>query len=319
MESIVEEVLDADLPICDAHHHLWDTPNHRYLLDELRADVRAGHNVVNTVYVECRWGYRTSGPESFRPVGETDFVVRADPKGLVAGIVGFADLTKPDVDDVLAAHIEAGRGRFRGIRHVCAWDEDPTIRTSYTNPSPTLLADPTFRAGIAALGRAGLSFDAWVYHPQLSDLAELARACPEVTIVVDHLGGPLGIGPYAGRRNEVLDVWRLGMEKLAKTENVVLKLGGIGMAMYGLGWHKQSKPPTSEDLARAWRDEYRWCIERFGPERCMFESNFPVDSTSCSYLVLWNSFKRIVADGSAADKAALFHDTAVRTYGLSRS
>lgn len=313
---MAEEVLDPGRLICDPHHHLWDHPTSRYLLDELRADTGSGHNVERTVFVECGSDYRTGGPESFRPVGETDFVVANDPDGFIAGIVGFADLTVPDIDDVLAAHIEAGRGRFRGIRHVNAWDESPAIRASHTNPPPHLLADPAFRNGFAALGRAGLSFDAWLYHPQLTELADLARAHPEVPVVLDHLGGPLGIGPYSGHRTEVLAAWRSAMDDVAACDNVVLKLGGIGMPIFGLDWHKQPEPTTSEDLAATWGDEIRWCIERFGADRCMFESNFPVDKVSCSYLVLWNTFKRIAAGASDAEKDALFHDTAVRAYRL---
>jgi L-fuconolactonase len=249
-------------------------------------------------------------------VGETDFVVANDPSGFIAGIVGFADLTVPDIDDVLTAHIEAGKRRFRGIRHVNAWDASDAIRASHTNPPEHLLADAAFRNGFAALGRAGLSFDAWLYHPQITELADLARVHPEVPVVLDHLGGPLGIGPYAGHRSEVLDVWRAAMDDVAGCPNVVLKLGGIGMPVFGLDFHKQPEPPSSQDLADAWGDDIRWCIERFGVDRCMFESNFPVDKVSCSYLVLWNAFKRIADGASDAEKDALFHDTAVRAYRL---
>ena len=311
-----EAVLEPDLPILDPHHHLWDHPSSRYMLDELRDDTGSGHNVVRTVFVECASGYRTDGPESFRPVGETDFVVAADPDGFIAGIVGFADLTAPDVADVLAAHVAAGAGRFRGIRHVNAFDPSPDIRRSHTSPPPGLLGDAAFRNGFAALGRAGLRFDAWLYHPQLPELAALARAHPEVPIILDHLGGPLGIGPYAGRRDEVLDEWRKSMDEVASCESVVLKLGGIGMPIFGLGFHKQADATTSAQLADVWGDEIRWCIERFGVDRCMFESNFPVDKASCSYLVLWNAFKLIATGASPADKAALFHDTAARAYGI---
>ena len=320
----VEEALEPDLTICDPHHHLWDHPTSTYLLDELRADTGSGHRVVSTVFVECGSEYRTAGPEAFRPVGETEFVAAqaamseasSDAGSVIAGIVGFADLTAREADDVLAAHVEAGGGRFRGIRHVTAYDESPDVRASHTNPPPGLMADPAFRAGFAALGAAGLSFDAWLYHPQLPELAELCRAHPEVPVVLDHLGGPLGIGPYAGRRDEVMEGWREAMDGVASCPNVVLKLGGIGMPIFGLGWHKRPEPPTSEELAEAWGDDIRWCIERFGVERCMFESNFPVDRQSCSYTVLWNAFKRIVADASPSEKAALFHDTAVAAYRL---
>jgi predicted TIM-barrel fold metal-dependent hydrolase len=286
------------------------------MMNELRADTGSGHDVVNTVFVECGSGYRPDGPESMSFVGETEFVVGADPDGFIAGIVGRADLCSLDIDDVLAAHVEAGKGRFRGIRHASAHDPSPDIRESHTKPPPGLLGQDDFRRGIAALGRAGLRFDAWLYHPQLPELAALARAHPDVPIVLDHLGGPLGIGPYAGGREEVMAEWERSMADVASCPNVVLKLGGIGMPIFGMGFHKQDGGATSEQLADSWGGPIRWCIERFGVDRCMFESNFPVDKASCSYLVLFNAFKRIVADASASEKSALFHDSAKRAYGL---
>ena len=286
------------------------------MLPELRADTGSGHHVVRTVFVECMSGYRTDGPEPFRPVGETEFVVAADHDGLIGGIVGFVDLRVAEVADVLAAHVEAGQGRFRGIRHASAWDAGPGIRPGHTNPPPQLFGDPAFRSGLAALGRAGLSFDAWLYHPQLPELVDLARAHPDVPIVLDHLGGPLGIGPYAGHRDEVLTGWRSAMAEVAACPNVVLKLGGIGMPIFGMQWHQQPDGATAEDLVETWGPEIRWCIEQFGVDRCMFESNFPVDKASCSYRTLWNAFKQMAADASPAEKAALFHGTATRAYRL---
>jgi predicted TIM-barrel fold metal-dependent hydrolase len=321
-----EAAIEPDLPICDPHHHLWEHPTDTYLLDELRADTGSGHRVERTVFVECTSAYRPDGPEALRPVGETELVAAiaaesertADQGAVIAGIVGLADLRLGGaVEEVLAAHVEAGAGRFRGIRHATSWDPDPGIRNAHTDPPPGLLGDPSFREGFAALGRAGLRFDAWHYHPQIPELTDLARAQPDVPIVLDHLGGPLGIGPYAGRREEVRDVWRGAMAELAGCENVSVKLGGIGMPIYGLGWHQRPEPPTSEELAEAWAPDIRWCIEAFGVDRCMFESNFPVDKRSCSYVVLWNAFKRIVADASAEERDALFRGTATRFYGLS--
>lgn len=288
------------------------------MADELRADTGSGHNVVATVFVECMSGYRPDGPEELRPVGETEFVVAVEPSGFVAGIVGFADLRAPGIADVLAAHVEAGRGRFRGVRHASGWDPSPDVRPSHTNPPPGLLADPDFRRGLTALGRAGLSFDAWLFHPQLPELSDLARAHPDVPIVVDHLGGPLGIGPYRGRRGEVRQAWRADMAELAGCPNVSVKLGGIGMPIYGHDWHHREGGATAEELAAAWADDVHWVIDRFGVERCMFESNFPVDRASCTYAVLWNAFKLIAAGYGPADKAALFHDTASRFYRLGR-
>jgi L-fuconolactonase len=321
-----EAPLDADRTICDPHHHLWDRPGDRYLLDELRADTGAGHRVERTVFVECMTAHLDHGPPSLRPVGETRFVaaLAADSARTagaeIAGIVGFADLTLGSaVADVLDAHVEAGRGRFRGVRHASAWDPSPAVRRSHTRPPAGLLGEDRFRRGIAALGRMGLSFDAWLYHPQLPELAALARANPETTIVLDHLGGPLGVGPYAERREEAGQRWRAGMREVAECPNVALKLGGIGMPLFGFDWHDRPGPPSSELLADAWRDAITWCIDTFGPSRCMFESNFPVDRQSCTYTVLWNTFQRIADRYDDHERDDLFEATAVRTYRLGGS
>jgi predicted TIM-barrel fold metal-dependent hydrolase len=314
----MEEIIDPELVICDPHHHLWPEPRNsfpwRYMTEELIADTGSGHRIEKTVFVECKTEYRTDGPESFRPIGETEFVVVSEPTGSIAGIVGFADLRMPDIGDVLAAHLEAGAGRFRGVRQISAYDPNPDIVTSH-NP-PDLMSQPAFRSGFAALGRAGLSFDAWLYHPQIPQLADLARAHPEVTIIADHLGGPLGIGRYAAHHEDVIADWRSFMADLSTCPNVFIKLGGIGMPSLGQKWHEQEGGAMSEEIAKAWGDNIRWCIEQFGVERCMFESNFPVDSVSFAYAVLWNAFKRIAADASAPEKAALFYDTATKVYRI---
>ena len=321
----MEDVLEPDLPICDPHHHLWDHPGRRYLLDELLADTGSGHAVRATVFVECLSMYRAQGPLATRPVGETEFVNgiaamsasgRYGPTRAAAGIVSFADLTLGEhAGEVLDAH-RAASPRFRGIRHAAGWDASDAVRNSHTNPPPGLLGDSRFRRGFAELARRGLTFDAWCYHPQLPEVADLARAFPDTTIVLDHFGGPLGIGPYRGRRAEVFRWWRDAIRAVAACPNVVAKLGGLVMPLNGFGFHKRAEPATSEELAEATREWYLHAIDCFGAERCMFESNFPVDKVSASYRVLWNSFKRITAAFSKTDKAALYHDTAVRVYGL---
>ena len=323
LRSSTEEPLDPDEVICDPHHHLWDGPGNRYVLEDLRADTGAGHRVERTVFVECTAGYRTTGPEELRPVGETEFVARqasesaGTPGAEIAAIVGFADLRLGRaVVEVLEAHVEAGGGRFRGVRHTSAWDASPDVRRSHTRPPPGLLAEPAFRQGLAALGGMGLSFDAWLYHPQLRELAAMARAHPEVSIVLDHVGGLLGIGPYADRPDEVLATWRAGMAEVASCPNVTLKVGGIGMPISGIAWSERPQPPTSRELADVWGDRLRWCIDTFGPDRCMFESNFPVDRQSCSYTVLWNCFQRIASVYTPAERAELFRHTAGRAYRL---
>ena len=322
---VVEEPLDPELPICDPHHHLWDRPNSRYLLPDLLADTGAGHNITHTVFVECSEAYREGGPEEMRPVGETEFVEgvaaenarrRRSRTNVAAGIVGFADLTLgARVTPVLEAHAQAGKGRFRGIRHSCAWDASPDIRR-YKSPPKGQLLDPRFRQGIARLQEMGLSFDAWHYHTQFMELVDLARVFPDLSIILDHVGGPLGTGPYAGRREEVFQVWKRGIAELATCQNVAVKLGGLAMPVCGFGWEGRPKPPSSEELAKAWAPYYLFCIEKFGPNRCMFESNFPVDKASCSYTVLWNAFKRIAQGFSPAERTALFRGTAARVYRL---
>jgi L-fuconolactonase len=307
----------SPMVICDPHHHLWERPGHTYLMDELRADTSTVDRIEKTVFIECQSGYRTDGPEAFRPVGETDYVVAADPSGFVAGIIGYADLRLPEVDDVLAAHIEAGRGRFRGIRVITTWDASPLVQTSSRTPPPFLLGDPAFRSGFAALGRAGLSFEAWLYHPQITELADLCRAHPEVPVVLDHLGAPLGVGPYRDHHEQVMADWRAALVDLASCPNALVKLGGIGMPVFGLDWHdRPAGLATAEELADAWGPSIRWVIDQFGVERCMFESNFPVDKVSATYATLWAAFQLMAADASPADKQALFHDTATRTYRI---
>ncbi|MBN8510153.1 MAG: amidohydrolase family protein, partial [Burkholderiales bacterium] len=302
------------------------------LLDELLADTGGlgsdgrRHDVRATVFVECLAMYRADGPEALRPVGETEFVAGLaatsasgahGPTRAAAGIVGFADLRLgAAVREVLQAHLEAAHGRFRGIRHAAGWHADARIRHSHTKPPPGLLLDPRFRAGFAQLAPLDLSFDAWLYHPQLAELTDLARAFPDTSIVLDHYGGPLGIGPYAGRADEVYADWQRRIDELARCPNVVAKLGGLHMPINGHGWHKAPKPPDSAEIAAATARYALHTIERFGPQRCMFESNFPVDKASCAYVVLWNAFKRLAAGFSADEKAALFHGTATRVYRL---
>lgn len=329
LDQVQEAPLEPALPIIDPHHHLWDYPKvatGRYLLGEFLADINTGHNVVATVFVECNSMYRADGPVPLRPIGETEFVqgIAAmsasgtyGPTRVAAGIVSFADLMLgAAVRDVLEAHMRASPNRLRGIRHAAAWHASDDIRKSHSNPPQGLLLQKKFREGFAQLQPLGLSFDAWLYHPQISELTDLARAFPDTTIVFDHFGGPLGVGPYTGKGDEVFNEWRKSVDELAKCPNVVAKLGGLVMKINGFGWHERAKPPTSEELVVATKRYYLHTIERFGAERCMFESNFPMDKASCSYGVLWNSFKLMTANFTAAEKSSLFHDTAKRVYRL---
>jgi L-fuconolactonase len=322
-----EVALEPGLPIIDPHHHLWHTEARGlYFLPELLADAGGGHNIVSTVFLECQSMFRADGPVEMRPVGEVEFV-----NGIAAqsasgqygrtrvceAIVGWADLMLGSrVRAVLEAEIAAGGGRFRGVRYGTSWDASIVGKHVSRPIPPHRLLDPTFREGFAELGKLGLTFDSWHFHPQLPDLVDLARAFPDTTIIVDHVGGVLGVGPYEGKSAEIMPVWRNSIGELAKCPNVVIKLGGLGMTSFGFGFHERDTPPGSRELADAWRPYIEPCIEAFGPERCMFESNFPPDKQSCGYTELWNAFKRLTADASADEKRALYSGTAARVYGM---
>jgi predicted TIM-barrel fold metal-dependent hydrolase len=321
-----EPVLEPDLAIVDTHHHLWDLPGYRYLLHEFIADVQTGHNIVATVFNECHAMYRARGPREMRPVGEVEFCAgmaamsesgNYGPTRVNAGIVGFADLTLGDgVAPVLEAEIAAGGGRFRGIRHAAGWDADPAIGNSHTSPGPGVYLQPALRTGLKRLAFYGLSFDAWVFHPQLQDLVSLARSCPEANIVLCHMGGPLGYGKYGGKEEEVFRDWRAGMTELARCENVSVKLGGVMMRLAAYDYGKSEAPITSERLAHLWERYVMTCVELFGPSRSMLESNFPVEKMGIGYRALWNTFKRILGKLSLAEKRAIFSQTANRVYRL---
>jgi len=321
-----EPIREPDLPIVDTHHHLWDRGGHRYFLPDFLADAATGHNLVATVFLECHSMYRAAGPEEMRPVGETEFVAgqaamsasgQYGPERVAAGIVGFADLTLGDrVEPVLEAHLRAGGGRFRGVRHSAAWDASDIIGNSAVADGPHVYRRPDFRAGLAVLTRLGLSLDAWVFHPQLADVVDLARAFPDTALVLGHVGGVLGYGPYAGKQKDVFAAWKPRMAELARCPNVAVKLGGMMMRLAAFDYRTQPKPPTSTELAALWRPYMETCIERFGASRCMFESNFPVDKMGIGWAGLWNALKRIASGASAAEKQAMFSGTARRVYRL---
>ena len=321
-----EAPLGPDLPIIDPHHHLWDRPGNRYLLDDILDDTNTGHNIVSTVFVQCRAFHRASGEDAMRPVGETEFVAGVaamsdsgayGPTRICEGIVGHADLTLgTDVERVLEAHQKAAGGRFRGIRHIVAWEEDKVLMNPNYTPPRHQLADEKFRDGLKTLGRMDLTFDAWLYHPQIDELTRAARACPATRIVLDHCGGPLGASSYEGRREQEFPRWAESIRQLATCPNVYVKLGGLGMRINGYGFERAENPPSSEVLAAAWKPYIETCMEAFGANRCMFESNFPVDKGSYSYSVFWNTCKRLAASASADEKAELFAGTAARFYSI---
>lgn len=317
-------ILEPDLPIIDTHHHLWDRPNNRYLLEEFAADLGSGHKLVATVFAECHAMYRDAGPAEMRPVGETEFVAgiaaaseNACPTRVAAGIVGYADLGLGErVAPVLEAHIAAGGGRFRGIRYATGWDASEIIGNSRDIARPSLLREPRVRQGLERLHALGLSFDAWVFHPQLSDVIDVAASFPDLNLIMGHAGGPLGYGPYAGKRDEVFSSWKASMTELARHPNVSVKLGGMMMRLASFDYLAIDRPPSSAELAEYWRPYIETCIGLFGAERCMFESNFPVEKMGTSYRALWNAFKRITAGASSAEKHLLYCGTAWRVYRL---
>ena len=322
-----EAIIEPDLPIIDAHHHLWDRNGQTYLLKEFMTEAQSGHNIVGSVFVECGAYYRKTGPEMMERLGEVEFANGIAAIGasqmygntqVCAGIVGSADLTYgTEIGQLLDAQIAAAGGRFRGIRLITKWDADEQLNNGRYLIPPKLMSDPDFRKGFAELGPRNLSFDAMIYHPQIPEVIDLARTYPDTTIILNHIGGLLAkTRTYLAKEKEATDTWRTLMTELAKCPNVYVKLGGLGMPYLGFGFESMSKPADSTQLAAAWGPLFDACIEAFGAQRCMFESNFPPDRASVDYHVIWNAFKRVAAKYSAADKQALFFGTAAKAYQL---
>lgn len=326
-----EPAIEPELKIIDPHHHFWDRPGFRYMLDDFLADIADGHNIVGSVFVEGgsrqQVGgsmYRADGPEELRSLGETEFVDdlaavartgRHGPAGLCAGIVSYVDLRLGEaVKPVLARH--AQMPRVRGVRNMTAWHADPAIRNRDLDTTPGMLDEPAFRKGFAALEEFGFSFDALVFVPQIPELVGLSRAFPGVRIVLDHLGGVMGAGSYAGRRNEAFLEWRAHLAELARCPNVHVKIGGLSSPRGGFGLDGRARPAQSDELAGHWRPYVETCIELFGAERCMFESNFPIDKQWVTYASVWNAFKIITRNCSASERHALFFQTAGDFYRL---
>ena len=324
-----EEPIDPNLPICDPHHHLWDyrqvrIPYQRYLLEELLEDTNSGHNIRSTVFIEAESMLRASGPEEMKPVGEVEFVqgisamsasgLYGDSR-IAASIIGSADLNLgEDVKPVLNRLKEASPNRFKGIRHRLTWDSNPEFASSSSKGGPGQMKNERFRLGAQILADMDLSLEGWMYHHQLKDLADFAKSVPNLTIILNHIGGLLRTGPYLGKDDQTISIWKEGIAAVSECPNVVIKLGGMGMPMMGFDWHLRDIPVGSEELAHDMEPFISYCIDKFGPTRCMFESNFPVDKVSFSYHVMYNAFKKISSDFDESTINALFHDTAVKTY-----
>lgn len=325
LATTVEEAFEPERPIIDTHHHLWDAPRPRYLLDEFLADADNGHQLEASIYVESRAMYRQQGSDAEKPLGETEFA-----NGIAAmassgaygrarvcdGIIGFVDLRLPQAGELLEKHMRIAGPRFKGVRNLSAWHPDPEVSTTSIVYPKDLLRDPDFHRGLGALADLGLVFDAYMFHTQLDDLIELAQAFPQASLVLDHYGTPVGVGPFANQREAVFADWSANMARLAACRNVNVKLGGFAMRVTGFGFDKHDKAPSSDQLVQVWQPYFDRVVSLFGPERCMFESNFPVDKGSCSYTVLWNAYKKLTVNLPDTDRRLLLSETARRVYSL---
>jgi predicted TIM-barrel fold metal-dependent hydrolase len=329
LNQVKEDIIDPDLPIIDPHHHLWHGDNQLagsfpYLMEQLSEDTNSGHNIIGTIFMECAQGYYLNDDEKYKPIGETEFVINIieESKNIsgptnILGIISFADLMLgSEVKDVLDQHIITGKGLFKGIRHAAGWDHNNEIQNSHSNPVKNIYHESSFRKGAEELIKLNLTFDAWHYHHQINDLSIFSKNYPELTIIHDHFGGPLGVGPYQGKRDEIFKKWKDDISLLAESKNVYAKLGGLAMPVNGWNFHKNDKPATSNQIVEMHNDYYSHTLECFGVERCMFESNFPVDRRSVSYHVIWNAFKKMVTDYSDKDKNKLFFQNAKDVYGV---
>ncbi|MEM7080625.1 MAG: amidohydrolase family protein [Pseudomonadota bacterium] len=325
LATLVEDVLEPELPIIDPHHHLWMRNGYRYLLPEFAVDLDSGHNIVATVFAECHSMYRVDGPPERHSLGETEFV-RGQAAMSASGefrpvracdvMFGNVDLTLGEaVEPLLEAHMEAAGGRFRGVRISTGWHADDKIHN--VSQREALLLDPQVDAAIGVVDRLGLSLDCWLYHPQLDELARVADAHPDLTIVLNHVGSPILGGPYHGQTDAVFRDWKAAIIRLSARAKVFVKLGAMPIRMPDYTGDR-TLPPGSEEVAAAWRPWMETCIEAFGPARAMYESNFPVQKRWCSYQVCWNAFKRISAGTSAAEKADLFAGAAARAYRIEK-
>tara|TARA_Y100000991_G_scaffold214129_1_gene201207 strand:+ start:324 stop:1352 length:1029 start_codon:yes stop_codon:yes gene_type:complete len=331
LAQISEEIIDPEQRIIDPHHHLWpgvssdsSENSNQYLLEDLWADTSSGHNVTNTVFIDCSQCYWNSTDQALNPVGETEFVKKiadeskADPKqATISGIVGHVDMLLGfETERVLEKHLEIGQELFKGIRHAGGWDPHPDVRNSHHDACEGLYLQPNFLDGLQTLAKLGYVFEAWQYHHQIPQITELAKQFPDLVIILNHFSGPLGIGPYENKQADIFPQWQKDLKELSLHENVFAKLGGLAMPVNGFGFHIQDKPPTSDEFILKQKAYYETALEYFTPKRCMFESNFPVDKASISYSVLWNAFKKLATSYSASEKDQLFYKTASTVYRI---
>ena len=327
LEGRDEPIIEPGIRIVDAHHHLFDRPNLRYLLDDFLGDAAAGHHIVGSVYVETQAMVRARGPAHLSSLGEIEFANgmgamsssgRYGDARVCAAIVGFADLSAGDrIAELLDKAQAAAPERFRGVRQMTFAHPGEALKKLLAVRFPEgILKSDGFRQGLRQVASRGLSFDATVFHTQIPELAELADAFPDTTMVLNHLGMAMGYGLDADGRAEVFREWRTQMIELARRPNVVCKVGGLGMPFWGFGLEARKDVLGFTELADHWRPYVETGIEIFGANRCLMESNFPLEGVSCGYVPFWNAMKHIVRDASPAEKSALFHDTAVRVYRI---
>lgn len=321
-----EEALEPDLPIVDPHHHIWDWLD--YGLDAFLDDLGAGHNVQATVHLESGLARNPDDPAHLQAVGETRYLVglrddarlkQAGAPDVCAGIVGHIDLDLPEhlLEEVAAAHIEAGKGCFKGVRFNAFYHPEVSWQEGLR---PGMTDDPVIRRNLARLGDMGLVCDVMAFHHQLGELARMAEALPDVTFVVNHYGGFLGRFAKHEGYEDGMRLWREGIEAVSRQDNVVMKLGGLTCDFFsGIQLHLLPEPPSSETIESVYRPFFDPCIEAFGADRCMFESNYPADREQVDYTILWNGFKRLAAGASVEEKASLFSGTARRIYSLSEA
>lgn len=324
-----EVALDPNIPIVDAHHHLHGkaTDDYFYRTEDLNADLSSGHAVIGTIYVEgFKSGWRDGGPEAMRPVGEVEMIVeatRVSPQlahgacRVAAGIVSFADLLLGDgIAPVLEAQMAASQGRLRSVRPSMSWDGGTVGSALSRMARRNAISDPGFRRGVACVQALGLSLDVWVLSHQLQDVVGLVDAFPDLEVVLCHVGGLLGVAEHRSRHASSYAAWLHDLRVLAERPNVRVKVGGMGMPMFGFGFEFEDRPATSSELALAWQPLIDACVETFGPGRCMFESNSPVDKQASGYVEIWNAFKRTTRHLSPDERRSMFYGTACEAYRL---
>lgn len=323
-----EPILDPNLAIIDAHHHLFDLPGNRYMADDLLEDASGGHRIVATVYCEAQIFTRAHGPEVLRPLGEVEFAngvgaVHASGRygdaRLCAGIVGHANLTLgARIGELLDRCMAAAPDRYRGIRHVTLdYPDDRPFRYVMTYKPPAGILDHLdFDAGLAEVEKRGLSYDAAIFNPSLTKIAAIADRFPNLAIVLNHMGTAMGIEMDAAERADVFRRWSADLRELSRRANVRCKVGGLGMPMWGFRFEEREEPLGYRELAEVWAPYVHTAIEAFTPARCMMESNFPPDGRSCGYIPLWNALKHVTRDYSDDERRLLFSQTAQETYRL---